>query len=79
MTIAGVVDVGTNAIRLAWSEVDGAGVLRRSGYERFALRLGTDVFEVGKLRKATIDELVSVFQTIANTMHAVGVVPTMTC
>ena len=74
MTIAGVVDVGTNAIRLAWSEVDGAGVLRRSGYERFALRLGTDVFEVGKLRKATIDELVSVFQTIANTMHAVGVV-----
>ncbi|MEC9466754.1 MAG: hypothetical protein VX834_13270 [Myxococcota bacterium] len=73
MTIAAVVDVGTNAIRLAWSEVDGAGVLRRSGYERFALRLGTDVFEVGKLRKATIDELVSVFDTIATTMNAVGV------
>jgi exopolyphosphatase/guanosine-5'-triphosphate,3'-diphosphate pyrophosphatase len=61
-----VVDVGSNAIRLVWQAVDSLGQVRDEGYHRYGLRLGTDAFSLGKLRRQTTQDLVSVFGEIAS-------------
>lgn len=60
----GVVDVGSNAIRLTIAEV-GADEIREIGSQRFSLRLGNDVFNNGRtLSLQTQRNLVDIFLEI---------------
>lgn len=60
----GVVDVGSNAIRLTIAEV-GASEIREIGSQRFSLRLGKDVFNNGRtLSLQTQRNLVDIFLEI---------------
>ena len=60
----GVVDVGSNAIRLTIAELSN-NEIREIGSQRFSLRLGKDVFNNGRnLSTTTQSNLVDVFAEI---------------
>lgn len=68
MLRAAVIDVGSNAIRLLGGTVDPFGSVVERQFERYALRLGTDIFESGRFRRPTIEALESTFKLIAQEM-----------
>ncbi len=65
MLSVAAVDVGSNAIRLAIARVGPAGLVLPAQTQRYALRLGADVFSGGRLRPATVRRLLEVFADIA--------------
>ena len=69
MYSAAAIDVGSNAIRLAWVRIGPSGALRGQGFERFAIRLGEDAFRAGVLQEKTIDRLLGVFRAIASSLE----------
>ena len=66
---AAVIDVGSNAIRLVGVTIDSYGAVVERQFERYALRLGTDVFETGRLKRATISSLEKTFRLIAQELE----------
>lgn len=70
---AAAVDVGSNAIRLAMVKVNATGVVVDWVYRRYAVRLGTDVFDCGRIRKASAQSLAKAFIDIRERMQAKGV------
>ncbi len=67
------IDVGSNAIRLLGVSVDSWGTLVESHFERYALRLGTDVFERGRLGAAAISRLESICKLIVQEMKELNI------
>ena len=72
MSAIAAVDVGSNAIRLIVVEVV-AGGSRTLDEQRYALRLGSDVFACGRLSANTIAELQAIFSDIAARLARYGV------
>ncbi len=73
MSTVAVVDVGSNAIRLLAGTVTPFGELVGRRFERYALRLGTDVFQRGRFSRATVNALEGVFGDIAEELERLGV------
>jgi len=73
MSTVAVVDVGSNAIRLLGGTITPMGELVKRRFERYALRLGTDVFQKGRFSRATVSALEAVFWDIAEEMERLGV------
>jgi exopolyphosphatase / guanosine-5'-triphosphate,3'-diphosphate pyrophosphatase len=65
------IDVGSNAIRLLIAQTDADHKLIGSVTERYALRLGGDVFSTGEIQPATIAALTTVFKDIATRIQTV--------
>ena len=65
MHAVAAIDVGSNATRLATLWVTSTGVVSKSEFERFAVRLGTDVFSDGKVGPERQAALAQVFADIA--------------
>ena len=73
MPAIAAVDVGSNAIRLVVLEVGGSGHGRHLEQQRYALRLGTDVFGTGAISTDTLERMLTVFTDIAARLHQHGV------
>ena len=67
------IDVGSNAIRLLGVSVDPLGAIVESQFERYALRLGTDVFECGRLKTPAISSLESICRLIVQEMEELNI------
>lgn len=65
MPAIAAVDVGSNAIRLTVIEVGPGGQARTLDQQRYALRLGSEVFTCGRLSAGTMVELQQIFIDIA--------------
>ena len=63
----GVVDVGSNSVRLLVAAVDAAGTVKQLGRERAYLRLGDDAYRLGRISDAKLDETESVAREFART------------
>ena len=74
MTRVAAIDVGSNAARLLVVELSPAGRVRRSEFQRYAVKLGADVFSMGHIGDARREELGEVFADMARRMEAAGVV-----
>lgn len=68
-----VIDVGSNAIRLLGVSVDCLGAALERQFERYALRLGTDVFEYGKFKAKTISSFEKTCHLISQEMLNLGI------
>jgi exopolyphosphatase/guanosine-5'-triphosphate,3'-diphosphate pyrophosphatase len=56
----GVVDVGSNSVRLLVAAVGAAGTVKQLGRERAYLRLGDDAYRLGRISDAKLEETESV-------------------
>lgn len=61
----GVVDVGSNSVRLLVAAVDAVGTVKQLGRERAYLRLGDDAYRLGRISDAKLDETESVAREFA--------------
>jgi len=60
------IDVGSNAIRLLIVETNAQHKIITTSTERYALRLGGDVFSTGSVQPTTLNALIDVFNDIAH-------------
>jgi exopolyphosphatase/guanosine-5'-triphosphate,3'-diphosphate pyrophosphatase len=67
------IDVGSNATRLAWVQVSSTGRLLHHHQERFAVRLGADVFAQGEVSEAKHKALVEVFVGVRDQLRQADV------
>jgi len=67
------IDVGSNAVRLVVARLSSAGRLLDSTYRRYNLRIGTDVFSHGAIRRQDAANLLEVFEDIAARLDGLGV------
>lgn len=81
-TIIGAIDIGSNAIRLQVTSIEHyekEDVRKRISWLRIPLRLGDDVFTVGKLSEAKIAKLLDVMLAFKYVMKSFGVERYMAC
>jgi exopolyphosphatase/guanosine-5'-triphosphate,3'-diphosphate pyrophosphatase len=68
----GIVDMGSNAIRMMVAEVAGKSIALLENH-RLPLRLGREVFETGQLPEATISAVIDAFRRFRATCDRLGV------
>jgi exopolyphosphatase/guanosine-5'-triphosphate,3'-diphosphate pyrophosphatase len=68
----GIVDMGSNAIRMMVAELGGKALVLLENH-RLPLRLGREVFETGQLPEATISAVIDAFRRFRATCDRLGV------
>ncbi len=72
---AAVIDIGTNAIRMAVAEIDESGTVRVLDNLAQAVDLGRDTFTRGTIRKATIEECVRILRSYREFLQEYQTIP----
>ena len=64
-----VIDIGTTGVRMALADIDDAGGIRFLEKLNQSVRLGRDVFTLGRMRRGTIEECVRIMESFQRVMR----------
>jgi exopolyphosphatase/guanosine-5'-triphosphate,3'-diphosphate pyrophosphatase len=71
--VVGIIDVGSNSVRLLVGEIDKNADVRQLGRERVYVRLGDDAYRFGAISEEKLDETQAVATRFARIAHELGV------
>ena len=67
------IDVGSHAVRLSVVELTPVGAVTHLEFQRWPIRLGSDAFAHGRIRRERVGMLTSTFESIARHLERLGV------